>query len=123
MVGKRRAPGVQDGGNSNASAEVLGVGRDRDQRLGGGLEQDVVDDGLILIGDVADRRRQREDHVIVWHGQQLGFAVGEPLLRGRALALRTMPIAAAVVGDEGVRAVFAARDMPAEGRRAAVLDG
>jgi hypothetical protein len=30
-----------------------------------------------------------------------------------------MPVAAAVVGDLGVRAVLAARDMPAESRRAA----
>ena len=34
-----------------------------------------------------------------------------------------MPVAAAVVGDDGVLAVLAARDMAAEGRRAAALDG
>src|SRR5262245_30070071 len=33
-----------------------------------------------------------------------------------------MPVAAGVIGDEGARAVLAARDMPAEGRRAAALD-
>jgi hypothetical protein len=33
-----------------------------------------------------------------------------------------MPIAAAIIGDDFVGAVFAARDMPAEGRRAAALD-
>jgi len=33
-----------------------------------------------------------------------------------------MPIAAGVIGDEGVRALLAARDMPAERRRAAALD-
>jgi hypothetical protein len=40
----------------------------------------------------------------------------------RALALRAMPIAAAIIGDDFVGAVFAARDMPAEGCRAAALD-
>ena len=48
------------------------------------------------------------------------------LHRGRRpyMALRTMPIAAAVVGNGGVaaRRVRAARNMPAKGRRAAALD-
>src|SRR6266404_3011524 len=34
-----------------------------------------------------------------------------------------MPVAAGVVSDMGVRAILAARDMPAESRRAAALDG
>ena len=50
------------------------------QRLGRGLEQEVVDDGLVLVGDVADRRRQREDDVVVGHRQQLGLALGQPFL-------------------------------------------
>ena len=51
----RRAPGVEHGGDADAGAEVLGVGGDGDQRLGRGLEQQVVDDGLVLVGDVGDR--------------------------------------------------------------------
>ena len=122
MVGERRAPGVQDGQDADAGAEVLGVGRDRDQRLGRGLEQQIVDHGLVLVGDVGDGRRQREHHVIVRHRQQLGLALGQPFLRRRALALRAMPVAAGVVGDVRVRALLAARDMSAERRRAAALD-
>src|SRR4029077_12788355 len=57
-----------------------------------------------------------------WGGQQLGLALGQPSPRRRALALRAMPIAAAIIDDDFVGAVFAARDMPAEGRRAAALD-
>jgi hypothetical protein len=121
-MGECRTPGVQDGGNADPSAEVLGIGRDGDQRLGRGFEQDVVDDRLVLVGDVADRRRQREDHVIVRHRQQLGLALSEPLLRCCPLALRAVSIAARVVGDLRVRAVLAARNMPAESRRAAALD-
>ncbi len=69
------------------------------------------------------RRRQREHDVIVRHGQQIGLALGEPLLRRGALALRAMPIATRVVGDLGVGAILASLDMPAERRRAAALDG
>jgi hypothetical protein len=99
VVGERRSPGVQHGGHADPRAQVFGIGRDRDHRLGGGLEQKVVNHGLVLIGDVADRRRQREDHMVIWGGQQLGLALGQPSPRRRALALRAMPIAAAIIGD------------------------
>ena len=63
-------------------AEMLGIGRDRDQCLGRGLEQEIVDRRLFLIGDVG---RQRDHHVEVGHGQELGLAFGEPLLCRSAL--------------------------------------
>src|SRR5229473_5123186 len=53
ILGERRAPGVEDGEHADAGAEVLGIGRDGDQGLSRSLEQDVVDDGLVVIGDVA----------------------------------------------------------------------
>src|SRR6202162_1153656 len=61
----------------------------------------------------------------VRHRQQLGLARLHPFARLRALALRTMPVAAAVVGDGGVAAglVLATRHVPAESRGAAALDG
>src|SRR5271165_2850207 len=46
MVGQRRAPSVQHGGEADARAQMLGVGGDGDERLGGGPEQEVVDRGL-----------------------------------------------------------------------------
>ena len=63
-------------------------------RLGGGPEQEVVDDGLVLEGDVGDLGRQREDDVEVGDRQQFGLALGQPLRAARALALRAMPVAA-----------------------------
>jgi hypothetical protein len=87
------------------------------------FEQEIVDDGLVLVGDVADRRRQCEHHVVVRHWKQLGLALGQPSLGRRALALRAMPIAAGVVGDARVGAILASLDMAAERRRAAALDG
>ena len=55
--------------------------------------------------------------------KQVGLPRGEPFRRGGALTLRAMPVAAAVVGNDRVGAVFAARDMAAERRRAAARDG
>jgi hypothetical protein len=69
MVGKRRAPGVENGEDADAGAKVFGIGRDGDQGLGRGLEQDVVDRGLVVVGDIGDLCRQREDDVEVRHRQ------------------------------------------------------
>ena len=69
VLGERRAPGVEDGENADADAEVFGIGRDGDQGLGRCLEQDVVDRGLVVVGDVGDLRRQRKHDVEVWDWQ------------------------------------------------------
>ena len=69
VLGECRAPGVEDRERADAGAEVLGIGRDGDQGLGRSLEQDVVDRGLVVVGDVGDLRRQREHDVEVRHRQ------------------------------------------------------
>ena len=61
----------------------LRIGGDGQQRLGGGPEQEVVDHGLVLVGDGGDLGRQREDHVEVRHRQQVRLAGGEPVPRCR----------------------------------------
>ncbi|MGY4339956.1 hypothetical protein ACVWW3_004862 [Bradyrhizobium sp. LM2.9] len=116
-------PAVQHGGDADAGAQMLWIGGDRGQRFGRGLEQQVVDDGLVLVGDVGDARRQREHDMEVQHGQQIGLALGEPLLRRGALALRAMPIATSVVGDLGVDTILVSLDMSPERCPAAALDG
>ena len=69
MVHERRAPGMQHRGKPDAGAKMLGIGRDREHRLGGSLEQDVVNDGLVLVGDGGDLGRHREHHMEVGHRQ------------------------------------------------------
>src|SRR2546430_2856703 len=73
-------------------------------------------------GDRGVGSRQREPRVEVGHWQQLRRALGEPLLCRRALAFWAVPVAAGVVGDGGIGAVLAARDMPVEGCGTAALD-
>ena len=57
VLGQCRAPSVQDGQDADASAEMLGVGCDRQHRLRRRFEQQVVDCGFVLIGDVGDLAR------------------------------------------------------------------
>ena len=113
---------MEYGGEPDAGAEVLGVGCDGDQGLGGGFEQQVIDDRLVLIGDVGDRSGQAEDDVEIGHRQEFGLAIGQPFLGSGGLALWAMPITAGVVRDAQVRAVLAAFDMTAQRRRSAALD-
>ena len=122
VLGQCRSPGVEHGSEPDAGAEVLGVGRNRDQGLGGGFEQQVINDRLVLIGDVRDRSGQREDDMKIGHGQEFGLAVGQPFLGSGSLALRAVPVAAGVVRDAQVGAGFAAFDMTAQCRRSAALD-
>ncbi len=117
------APGVEHGDDADLGAEMLGIGGDGAQRLGRGAEQDGVDDGLVLEGDLGDRRRQGEDDVEVRHRQQLGLPGREPFGAGQPLALRAVAVAAGVVGDAGRAAIVALLDMAAERRRPARRDG
>ena len=123
MMRERRAPGVQDQGHPDACAQMPGIGGDGAQGLGGDLEEQPIDHRLVVIRDGADGRGQGEHHVVIVHRQQLGLPRLEPAARGTALALRAMPVAAGVVGDLVGAAAFAAQDMPAQRRAAALLDG
>ena len=78
MVCHRRSPCVEHGGDADAGAEVLRVGRDRHHRLGRRAEQQIVDDRLVLPGDVGDLGGKREDDMEVADRQQVGFALGQP---------------------------------------------
>ena len=97
------------------------IGGDRDERLGGGAEQDGVDGGLVVEGDLGDRRRQGEDDVEIGNRQQFRRPIGEPLCARQPLALRAVPVAAGIVGD-ACPAVVTLLDMAAERRRPAPHD-
>ena len=57
MMDERLAPCVQHGEEADLGAEVMRVGSDRAERLGGGAKEQTVDNGLVLGGDLGDHRR------------------------------------------------------------------
>ena len=73
-------------------------------------------------GDHANLGRQREDHMEIADRQEVSLALGEPGARGRALALGTVPVTTAVIGDAPMAAVGAGLDVTAQRSRAAMLD-
>ena len=113
------SPAMQDGYDAEFGAEMLGVRADDAQRLGGGPEQDVVDDLLVLEGDLGDLRGKGEDHVEILGRQQIGPPVFQPRGAGQALTLRAMAVAAAVIGRPCEAAVLALLEMTAQNRRPA----
>jgi hypothetical protein len=62
-----RAPGVQHQRGADLGAQTLGIGGQGEQGLGGHLEEQCVDHGLVLIGDLGDGRGQREHEVVILH--------------------------------------------------------
>ena len=79
MMGERLPPGMKDGEAADPCAEPARVCGERRHRLGGGREQDRVDEGLVLERDRRDRRRQGEHDVEIGDRQQFGLARGKPL--------------------------------------------
>ena len=51
MMEQRLPPSVEDGEEAELCAEMLGIGGDRAQSFGGGVEQDVVNRSLVVMGD------------------------------------------------------------------------
>ena len=125
MMGHCRAPGVQHGGDAEFGAQAPGIGSDRSQGFGRGLEHEVVDHGLVVIGDIGDLGWDGEDGVVILDGQQVALPFGEPLFGGGAMTLRAMAVATRVVSDaQGCTSGVATEQFVAAQRgRAAVLDG
>ena len=122
VVGQRLPPSVQDGQAADLRSEPARIGGQRGHGLDDALEQDRIDGGLVLEGDGRDRRGQREHDVEIGNRQQFGLAIRQPLRPRRSLTLRTMPIAARVVGDARRAAIVAGLDVAAERRRSARRD-
>src|SRR6202040_2567754 len=100
---------------ADVGPEVLGIGGDLLQGLGGGAEEQAVDRPGVLEGDRSDRRREGEDDVEIFDGEQLGFPVLDPFGGGGGLALGAVAVAAGVIGDLAVAAAVTLLDMSAEG--------
>ena len=111
---------MENHGHAELGAEMPGIGRDGGEGLGGRAEQDRIDHGLVLEGDLADRRRQREDDMEVRHRQQLGLPLREPLGPRQPLAFGTVTVAAGVVSDARCATIIALLDMAPEHRRPAM---
>src|SRR5262245_41839469 len=99
MIEQGLAPGVEHCNEADLRAQMFGVRSNGAQRLCGRPEEDGIDYGLILIGDRGDLVRYGKDDVEVFDREQLRPAVLQPLGLGQRLTLRTVTVAAGVIGD------------------------
>ena len=122
VMGQGLPPSVQNGEAADPGAQPARIGGERRHGVGGGFEQDRIDDSLVLESDLSDRRGQGEYEVEIGNGQEFGLAVRHPLRPRLPLTLWTVTIATGVVGDPRDAAVVAGFDMAAERRRPACRD-
>src|SRR5207244_4806331 len=73
------APGMEHGDEADIGAEMLGIGGNSAQRLGGCAKQDGVEGCLILKSNRRDLGRYGKNDVEIRYRQQLGLALGKPL--------------------------------------------
>src|SRR3546814_7351542 len=122
MMGKRGSPCMEYGGDADPGTEMLGISGDREHRIGRGLEQQIIDQRFVMIGDGGDLGRHREHDVEVADREKVGLAGLEPGARGGAVASWTVPVAPAVIRDPPVSAVGTGLDVTPERGSAAMLD-
>ena len=109
-------PGVEDHEAADGGTQAFRVRRDLEQRGGGRAKEEVVDDALVDERQPGERLGHGEDEVHVADRQELLLARRDPGVAGRRQALRTMPIAAAVVREGRLRTPVTAIAMAAERR-------
>ena len=123
MVMQVLAPGVEHGDETDLGSEMLRIGGDGSERLGCRPEQDGVDPLFILERDLGDRRRQREHNMEIRYRQELSLPGRHPFGAGLPLTLRTVPVAAGIVGAAHQSAFRADLGVTTQLRRPTQLDG
>src|ERR1022692_705540 len=103
-------PAMQHREEAEFHAQAFGIAGNGEQGLGGGAEEDIVDDLLVVERDGGDGLGEREDHVEVLCGQQLFAALLQQFFPCQALALGAMTVAARTISSVRVLAVVAPID-------------
>ena len=80
----RRAPTVEHSGNSDFGAKPLGIGGDRQRRLSRRREQQTVDRGFVVVGDIGDWTGQREHQMEIAGGRNSASRSASPCLAAAA---------------------------------------
>src|SRR5207245_7048110 len=115
VLGEILAPGVQNRRAADIAAEMARIAGEGGERGRDRAEEQRVDDARIALSEWVQRVRQREHHVEIVDGEQLGAPGGEPALFRQGLALRAVAVTAGVVGEALGPARFRPLRVGAEG--------
>jgi hypothetical protein len=116
-------PGMQNADHAELGSQVFGIGRDLQQGLRAGSEEQVIEQTRVVQGQYLEFMGHREHHVKVAGGQEFSLAGRQPALPRLGLALRAMPISARVVRDDLMSAAQAGIAVTAQCCGAAALNG
>ena len=114
MLAERLSPGVQDRSDAHRTAEAPWVSPEGEQRVRGGAEEQRLENAWVPPRQSVERMGECEDHMEVRDGQELRTPRGEPPFLDEGLALRTMAVAAGVVGEAHRAALITGLAVPAE---------
>ena len=114
------SPGVQHHQDADRGTEALGIGSDFAQRAGGAAHEQIVEDGGVGEGDLAEFSGQGEHHMMVFDRQEVLRLLIEPVGASQGLALGTVAVAARVVGNTLMAAIEAVLDVAAQDGSTAV---
>ena len=123
MIAEILTPGVKHREEPDLRAEMSPIGSDGAQRLGGRVEQYLVDRAGILEGNLGDLVGNGEDDMEILRVEKLLPPSLDPFRSGEPLALGATAGTAAVVSDPLFTTAVALFDMASERRRSAALDG
>ena len=116
-------PGMQDAQETNLCSQMLRVSGHLKECGGAGLEQQAIEHFRIVLTEWIQLVRDGEDHMKVGHAEHFFLAGGKPALACLRLALWAMAIAARVIRDGLMAALWTVIDMAAERCCAATGDG
>lgn len=111
------SPAVKDRGEADLGTEMFGIAREGGERTSDRIKEKAEDDPLVPQGQRVEAVRDGEDEMEVRGGEQAFHPLLHPLGLLQALALRTVAIAARVVGDANMSASATTVPMSTQGRR------
>src|SRR5260221_10277805 len=91
------SPTVKYSEKADLGAQMLGIGSDGGQGLGGGSEQNAVDEIFVLISNGSDRFGNREDDMKIVRLENFGCSFFDPLGTSERLTLWTVAVPPTVV--------------------------
>ena len=112
-------PGVKDGQNPQARAQILGIGRQLLQGIGSGLHQQAVDFFRMEPCEWPQLGGQSESHQKVGTRRETGALFLDPANGLRLVTLRATAVSAGVIREDFLLAVTALVDVASQQRRPA----
>jgi hypothetical protein len=88
---------MQNRHHANATADVMGIGCQLDDRTGGAFDEQAIDFLLMQARKCPQLMRQRKDHMIIRYRQEFLFSRLEPCLGVALVALRTTAVTTGVI--------------------------